>query len=209
MKSQKKYCDRTSRLIKNKEGDVVWLKDTPKIRGEKKLADKWVGLYFILDVWSDLNFRVIDKQEHTGRVVHHDRMKPYETREPFDVRWVLFRRKTHKGIQDMNVQGAPDPAVVGGPCGAGVGPSGGNQSVPVPVPDAQTARRLLPRKRGRGRPKYCVEPPKPENPPVVVRRRGRSAVPEETERSAAPDNNKKKAQQTKRKPGRPRKQKTT
>ena len=156
MKSQKKYCDRTSRLIKNKEGDVVWLKDTPKIRGEKKLADKWVGLYFILDVWSDLNFRVIDKQEHTGRVVHHDRMKPYETREPFDVRWVLFRRKTHKGIQDMNVQGAPDPAVVGGPCGAGVGASGGNQPAPVPVPDAQTARRLLPRKRGRGRPKKSV-----------------------------------------------------
>ena len=40
----------------------------------------------------------------------------------------------------MNVQGAPDPAVVGGPCGAGAGAPGGNQSVPVPVPDAQTAR---------------------------------------------------------------------
>ena len=92
MTIQKKYYDRTSRLIKNK-GDIVWLKDhTPKIRGEKKLADKWVGPYFILAVLSDLSFRVIDKPEHPGRVVHHDRMTPYETRE----------------LYKMNVQGAPD-----------------------------------------------------------------------------------------------------
>ena len=79
-----------------KEGDAVLVKDfSPKIRGERKLADKWVGPYFILDTLSDVLFRLIDRPENEPRVLHHDRLKPYHVRADMDVSWVLKRSKTY------------------------------------------------------------------------------------------------------------------
>ena len=95
IKIQKKYYDKNSHLVKYKEGDAVLIKDfTPKIRGEKKLADRWAGPYFILDVLSDVNFRIIKNPDDKPKIVHHDRLKRYHQRDLPDVSWVLKRSKS-------------------------------------------------------------------------------------------------------------------
>ena len=95
---QKKYYDRAVHLVRYKEGDQVMLKDyTPKIRGHRKLADKWAGPYFILDVLSDINFRVILNEHAKPKVVHHDRLKRYHSRDGApDVSWILARSRSFK-----------------------------------------------------------------------------------------------------------------
>ena len=204
MKIQKKYYDRNSHLIHYKEGDVVWLKDfTPKIRGEKKLADRWVGPYFVLDVLSDVNFRVIDKPGSKGRVIGHDRMKRYETREPFDVKWVLERSKSLKRkLKNESKTGAPDNEAVGGVDGDVTRLPGVCESAaPVTLPDEKTARRLLPDKRKPGRPRINREEPQKAKPPPV--KRG-GCKKKKNEKGAPTDENMMENQ--KRKRGRPRKQ---
>ena len=91
VKIQKKYYDRRSNLIAYKEGDQVMLKDyTPQIRGHRKMADRWVGPFYILDVLSDINFRVIKSEHAKPKVVHHDRLKRYYARDGKpDVSWVI------------------------------------------------------------------------------------------------------------------------
>ena len=98
VKVQKKYYDRRANLIAYKEGDQVMLKDySPHIRGHRKLADRWVGPYFILDVLSDINFRVILNPNSKPKVVHHDRLKRYHARngKP-DVSWVIARSRSFR-----------------------------------------------------------------------------------------------------------------
>ena len=74
---------------------------SPKIRGEKKLADKWEGPLYILDVLSDVNFRVIRSPTHKPKVVHHDRLKKYHHRDDKpDISWVLNRSKSYKQLID-------------------------------------------------------------------------------------------------------------
>ena len=176
---QKKYYDRSSHLIAYKEGDPVYLKVfSPSVRGEKKLKDKWEGPYFILDVLSDVNFRIIDKPGGKGRVINHDRIKRFETREPFDVAWVLERSKSYKRptVADETVPEQQNAA--GGVQGRVVRPRErlnpalelpGVGTVPAAVPDESTARRLLPEKRGRGRPRKQQQAPEIPLPPPPPR----------------------------------------
>ena len=104
VKVQKKYYDRRANLIAYKEGDQVMLKDySPHIRGHRKLADRWVGPYFILDVLSDINFRVILNPNSKPKVVHHDRLKRYHARngKP-DVSWVIARSRSFREGEDTS-----------------------------------------------------------------------------------------------------------
>ena len=56
---QKKYYDRTSHLIKYKVGDAVLIRDHRHHEsGTKKLSDKYDGPYYVLDVLSDVSFRL-------------------------------------------------------------------------------------------------------------------------------------------------------
>ena len=93
VKIQKKYYDRASNLIAYREGDRVMIKDyTLKVRGEKKLADKWMGPFYVLDILSDVSFRIIRDRAGKPKVIHHDRMKKYHSREEEpDNKWVLER----------------------------------------------------------------------------------------------------------------------
>ena len=165
VKIQKKYYDRSSHLVKYKEGDAVMLKDfSPKIRGERKLAAKWMGPFFILDTLSDVNFRVIREPHEKPKVVHHDRLKPYFSREPLDVEWVLKRSKSYKS-------------------------AGGKDNVVAPTPssaasESSSSKMEVGAKTGAGRPsKKGCDPalqPKPANAPAP--RRGR---PPKTDPSVA------------------------
>ena len=180
VKIQKKYYDRSSHLIAYKEGDAVMLKDyTPKIRGEKKLADKWDGPLYILDVLSDVNFRVIRSPTHKPKVVHHDRLKRYHHRDDKpDVSWILNRSKSYKQLIDdvttvqdsENVSGGSEAAAA---CTPGVNAGPGRQqqgengplatsnpagaSAAPPTSSESTQVTAVPPlktpRRGRGRPK--------------------------------------------------------
>ena len=174
MKIQKRYYDRNSHLIKYKEGDAVWLKDfSPKIRGEKKLADRWSGPHFVVDVLSDVNFRIIDSPDDPGRVVGHDRMKRYEPREPFDIKWVLAKSKSLKRKQLVDATAGTSSVPCGVGDGAAIDPGASGTDAPVVLPDEETAKRLRPPRRGPGRPKKCREElaPKRKNP-LPKKRRG-------------------------------------
>ena len=59
------------------------------------MAFKWCGPFFVLDVLSDINFRVIRNQASKPKVVHHDRMKRYHFRDGApNIDWVIHRSKT-------------------------------------------------------------------------------------------------------------------
>ena len=180
VKVQKKYYDRASHLIEYNVGDAVMLKDyTPKIRGEKKLADKWTGPVFILDVLSDLDFRIIRSPTHKPKVVHHDRLKRYHFRDGKpDITWLLNRSKTYKKKLDDTTTASSGEQACGAPVTSAtlapgeeteVGRQQQGDSVPLvpsrseetsaatsqrgesPVPAAMPPSK--PARRGRGRPK--------------------------------------------------------
>ena len=61
------------------------------------MADRWVGPFYILDVLSDINFRVIKSEHAKPKVVHHDRLKRYYARDGKpDVSWVIARSRSLK-----------------------------------------------------------------------------------------------------------------
>ena len=92
---QKKYYDRTSNLIHYKVGDAVKIRDHRHLEsGTRKLADKYDGPYFILDVLSDVNFRVARSSEDVPHVYHHDRLYKVDIREGTDLSWVFKQSRS-------------------------------------------------------------------------------------------------------------------
>ena len=221
VKIQKKYYDRKSHLVKYKEGDAVWLKDfSSKIRGENKLSDKWLGPYYILDVMSDTNFRIIKDPGSKGKVINHDRIKPAASREPVDVKWVLEKSKTYKESIDApraitkekegktNIKKSADggtdgPVTPRNDVVKAVTPSlATGNDVGVTRPEDAAAMRPVP-KRGRGRPRKVQAE---SGGPPQARGRGQRKSPEQqhpglsAKEDAAPE------QAPRRRRGRPRKQ---
>ena len=123
--SQKKYYDRSAHLNRYKVGDTVQLKVFRKEKGLGKFADKFEGPYYILDVLSDVNFRIIRAMEEKPRVVHHDHIVPYLEREPeaaMDKAWIYRRSRTYKAPPsdaaaqtDMGAAQAPTTSTVAQP----------------------------------------------------------------------------------------------
>ena len=63
-------------------------------KGTKKMADPYDGPYYVLDVLSDVNFRIAKSEQHDAKIVHHDRMKPIKRREDDDIQWVYKQSRT-------------------------------------------------------------------------------------------------------------------
>ena len=126
-----------------------------------------------MDVLSDVNFRIIDSPDDPGRVVGHDRMKRYEPREPFDIKWVLAKSKSLKRKQLVDATAGTSSVPCGVGDGATIDPGASGTDAPVVLPDEETAKRLRPPRRGPGRPKKCREElaPKRKNP-LPKKRRG-------------------------------------
>ena len=92
---QKKHYDKTANLIKYNVGDVIMIKDHRLHEcGTRKLANRYDGPYYVLDVLSDVNFRVTKSSEDRPRVIHHDRMKKVDQREEADIEWVFKQSRT-------------------------------------------------------------------------------------------------------------------
>ena len=118
MKSAKKYHDRTAHYNNYKEGDMVMKRDKRgKVQGTKKLSDKWIGPYFIIDCMESV-FRIAENSQSTKksmRVIHHDNLKPYWmcVEDKPDNSWVFSISKTYKSVAvEQGCQTDPTPLIV-------------------------------------------------------------------------------------------------
>ena len=54
----------------------------PKEKGDGKMCAKFVGPFWVIDKLGDVNYRIQQTEEGRPQVVHHNRMKPYTSRQP-------------------------------------------------------------------------------------------------------------------------------
>ena len=97
--ASKKYYDRNMRLITYKPGTRILMKDyTPRDKGDSKLCPKFCGPFWVIDKLGDVNYRVVEHEHAIPKIVHHNRMKPYTSREPCKVPdWV---KRASKSLPD-------------------------------------------------------------------------------------------------------------
>ena len=93
----KKYYDRTAHLREYKVGDAVKLRVFRREKGVSKFAERFSGPYYVLDVLSDVRFRIALNEDAKPKVVHHDQILPYlfrtDTTQP-DKSWVYKCSRT-------------------------------------------------------------------------------------------------------------------
>ena len=93
----KKHYDRTAHLRAYKVGDAVKLRVFRKEKGVSKFAERFSGPYYVLDILSDVRFRIALSDDAKAKVVHHDQILPYLFRtkdaQP-DKSWVYKRSRT-------------------------------------------------------------------------------------------------------------------
>ena len=94
----KRYNDRKSHLNLYQVGDLVLLRSYKIMPGLNKLKDNYEGPVFIIDVISDITFRVAKDARSKAKIVHHDRLKPYcvRTAEQNDNQWVFDYANAYK-----------------------------------------------------------------------------------------------------------------
>ena len=92
----KKLGDRAATKHHYEIGDIVLMKNYRLVPGIKKLQDRYIGPYFVLDRLGDQTLRVARGPKDKPDVVHYDRLKPYYAREPSDTDtdWVFQRSWT-------------------------------------------------------------------------------------------------------------------
>jgi len=70
------------RQIDFREGQSVWLFNPQKKKGKTpKLQSNWEGPYRIVKKLSDVTFRIQKSARHKLKVVHADRLAPFEERK--------------------------------------------------------------------------------------------------------------------------------
>jgi transposase InsO family protein len=94
-KRAKYQYDKKMKHFGYSKGDAVWVLNEGKSkgRGKNKLKPRYEGPYFIMAVISDVVFAVQKSPQSRQRVLHHDKFKPYVSRDKIDNAWV-FRAKT-------------------------------------------------------------------------------------------------------------------
>ena len=95
--AMKKYYDRTAHMHEYKVGDAVKLRVFRKQKGISKFAERFTGPYFVLDVLSEIRFRIARDAMTKPKVVHHDHILPYMFRETDiqpDKTWVFEKSRT-------------------------------------------------------------------------------------------------------------------
>ena len=103
---QKKYYDRDCNLYKYKEGDMVKLRKFVRKPGFGKFSDCYDGPYIIIDILSDVTFRIAKSPDTRPKVVHHDHLLPYfpkQASENIDTTWALEKSKTFKSANKIDV----------------------------------------------------------------------------------------------------------
>ena len=133
----KEYYDRDAYFINHKPGSRVMLTDhAPKEKGTRKIADFFIGPYWVLDRIGDVNFRIQRYEVGKPMIVHHNRLKKFHEKEmPRIPEWVVKASKSLSKADKCRgtaTQTSPDPEPEIAPAPDGV--------------DAESlARRLVPR----------------------------------------------------------------
>ena len=102
---QETYYDRREYGPSYKVGEeVVVFKPTVKKGETRKLTSFYRGLYIIVEIINDLNFKVEDKKTREAIKVHYDRLKKYKTREkPFTPEPQAKRKTTVKELKNTDL----------------------------------------------------------------------------------------------------------
>ena len=96
----KKYYDRNMNEIHHKAGTLVMIRDhTPKDKGDKKMCYQFSGPYWVVDRVGPTSIRIIDGEDGRYQIVHHNRVKPYTSRQVVVIpRWL---RKISKELNEL------------------------------------------------------------------------------------------------------------
>ena len=63
------------------------------------MCDKFVGPFWVIDKLGDVNYRIQETEEGRPQVVHHNRMRPFTSRQPVLVpNWVKQISKTLEAL---------------------------------------------------------------------------------------------------------------
>lgn len=88
----KKQYDKRAARTHYKIGDAVWylVKGTKRVKNKiRKFLPNYDGPYFILGHLDDLVYRIQRSPRAKVKVVHHDKLKPYHSRQPLENSWVF------------------------------------------------------------------------------------------------------------------------
>lgn len=88
----KRQYDKNACHTQYKVGDAVWylVKGTRYAKNKvKKFLPSYEGPYFVMGQLDDLVYRIQKGPRAKVKVVHHDQLKSYRSREPLDNTWVL------------------------------------------------------------------------------------------------------------------------
>lgn len=88
----KKQYDKTAARTQYKIGDAVWylIKGTKRVKNRiRKFLPSYEGPYFVLGHLDDLVYRIQKSPKAKVKVVHHDKLKPYHSRQPLENSWVF------------------------------------------------------------------------------------------------------------------------
>ncbi|RXN37833.1 Transposon Ty3-G Gag-Pol poly [Labeo rohita] len=88
----KKQYDKRAARTRYKVGDAVWylVKGTKRVKNKiRKFLPNYDGAYFILGHLDDLVYRIQRNPRTKVKVVHHDKLKPYHSRQPLENSWVF------------------------------------------------------------------------------------------------------------------------
>ena len=76
---QKRNYDKACEADPIKQGSFVWLHNEVRKKGQcPKHQYKWEGPFLVINKLSDVVFRIQKSQQSKPKVVHYDRLKPYE-----------------------------------------------------------------------------------------------------------------------------------
>lgn len=88
----KRQYDKNACHTQYKVGDAVWhlIKGTRHVKNKvRKFLPSYEGPFFVMGQLDDLVYRIQKSPRAKVKVVHHDQLKHYRSREPLDNTWVL------------------------------------------------------------------------------------------------------------------------
>jgi len=105
----KRYNDRKANFHQYHVGDIILIKSFKFDTGIRKMQDRFVGPYYVLDVIGNINLRVATSAKATPEIIHQDRAKLYYPRTPDQVKpdWVFKRSRRyqqHPPMVDLSTQ---------------------------------------------------------------------------------------------------------
>ncbi|CAL8258692.1 unnamed protein product [Arctogadus glacialis] len=88
--------------VQHKVGDAVWflVKGTKRVKDKvRKFLPSYEGPYFIVGVLDDLVYRIKKGPRMKMKVVHHDKLKAYQSRTALDNSWTFREAETWAPVE--------------------------------------------------------------------------------------------------------------